>query len=254
MRAGEWLRHAERDLPLVSDPAAVVGVGPVLILAPHPDDESLGCGALIAALAAAGRPPRIAVVSDGAMSHPNSRTYPRSRLVALRQEETRSAVAALGLDPARDLLFLGLPDAGVPNAGPAFDRALASLLALPRPGAILAAWQHDPHRDHIATWALAAALARATPGARLLAYPVWGLAYAHPIPGFPLPPEPELASPPCGTRFDTAPWLATKEAAVTSHASQLGRVITDDPDGFALPEAALALAFRPFELFLQETP
>ena len=35
----------------------IVGDGTCLILAPHPDDESLGCGGLIAACIAAGRPP-----------------------------------------------------------------------------------------------------------------------------------------------------------------------------------------------------
>lgn len=254
MRAGEWLLAAERDLPLVADPGLVVGTGPVLLLSPHPDDESLGCGALVAALAGAGRAVRVAMVSEGGMSHPGSRAYPRERLAALRREETRAAVTALGLDPHRDLTFLDLPDAAVPTGGPLFDAAVAVLRALPEPGAILATWQHDPHRDHAATWALAAALARATPAARLLAYPVWGLAHAHPIPGFPLPPEPELDGPPRGIRFDAAPWLPAKRAAVGCHASQLGRVIADDPGGFALPEAALALAFRPFEMFLEERP
>ena len=140
----------------------------------------------------------------------------------------------------------------MPEGGPAFDAALARLRAAPGPGAILATWRHDPHRDHVATWRLAEALRRGRPGARLLAYPVWGLAHAHPIPGFPLPPEPDLDGPPRGVRFAAGPWLAAKRAAVDGHASQLGRVVTDDPGGFALPEAALALAFRPFELFLEE--
>lgn len=35
----------------------IVGDGTCLILAPHPDDDSLGCGGLIAACVAAGRPP-----------------------------------------------------------------------------------------------------------------------------------------------------------------------------------------------------
>lgn len=253
--AGAWLHEAERDLPLVADCAALLGpAGGALVIAPHPDDESLGCGGLLAACAAAGRPARVVVVSDGAGSHPNSRAWPRERLVAQRQAEARAAVAALGLDPARDIAFLGLPDTAVPLAGAGFDAAVAALLqaAGPAPGTVFAPWRHDPHRDHTASFAIAAAaLLTLPPRTRLFAYPVWGLAFAHPIPGFPLPPEPRLPAPPRGLRLDVARHLPAKRQAVAAHVSQVGALIEDDPAGFRLPEAALALAFRPFELFLE---
>ncbi|MFC7473617.1 PIG-L deacetylase family protein [Dankookia sp. GCM10030260] len=253
--AGAWLRAAERDLPLVDGLDAQLGPGGVLVVAPHPDDESLGCGGLLAACAAAGRPARVVVVSDGAGSHPNSRAWPRARLVAQRQAEARAAVGELGLDPARDIAFLGLPDTAVPMAGADFDAAVAALrrAAGPAPGTVLAAWRHDPHRDHTASFAIVAAAMRGWPaGTRLFAYPVWGLAFAHPIPGFPLPPEPDLAVPARGFRLDVARHLPAKRRAVAAHESQVSGLIDDDPGGFRLPEAALALAFRPFELFLEE--
>ena len=253
--AGAWLRQAERDLPLATDIAALVGPeGGALVVAPHPDDESLGCGGLLAACAEAGRPARVVVVSDGAGSHPNSRAWPRERLVAQRQAEARAAIGELGLDPARDLNFLGLPDTAVPLAGAGFAAAVAALLraAVPAPGSVFAPWQHDPHRDHTASFAIAAAALRALPpGTRFFAYPVWGLAFAHPIPGFPLPPEPSLPAPPRGLRLDVARHLPAKQRAVAAHASQVSGLIDDDPGGFRLPEAALDLAFRPFELFLE---
>jgi LmbE family N-acetylglucosaminyl deacetylase len=255
LAAGDWLRAAERDLPLVGDLDALLGPGGVLVVAPHPDDESLGCGGLLAACAAAGRPARVVVVSDGAGSHPNSRLWPRDRLVALRQAEARAAVAELGLDPARDIAFLGLPDTAVPSHGPGFAAAVEALLrvASPLPGNVFAAWRHDPHRDHTASFAIVAAALRHWPaGTRLFAYPVWGLAFAHPIPGFPLPLEPRLPAPPRGFRLDVARHLPAKRRAVAAHASQVAALIDDDPGGFRLPEAALALAFRPFELFLEE--
>src|SRR6202035_4765604 len=46
----------------------------VMILAPHADDESLGCGGLIAELAATGIPPIVVIVTDGTRSHPLSRS------------------------------------------------------------------------------------------------------------------------------------------------------------------------------------
>jgi LmbE family N-acetylglucosaminyl deacetylase len=173
----------------------------------------------------------------------------------LRQAEARAAVAALGLDPARDIAFLGLTDTAVPRAGPAFDAAVAAVLAGPTPGAVFCTWRHDPHADHAASFALAAAVVRALPpGTRLFAYPVWGLAFAHPIPDFPLPPEPMLDAPPRGVRLDVARHLLAKRRAVAAHASQTTPLIDDDPGGFILPQAALDLAFRPCELYLEATP
>lgn len=244
MHAGDWLRAAEA-LPETEDPRVILGDGPSLVLAPHPDDESLGCGGLIAAAAEARLPLRVRVVSDGAGSHPR---LPRDVLRSLRAAETRAAVAALGL-PAAALGFLGLPDQAVPGAGAGLEAAVAMLLAEGRPETILATWEHDPHGDHAATFAIAAALARAT-GARLLAYPVWGWAHAYPVPGFPLPPPPWLPVPPRGHRFAMAHWLPAKRAAIAAHASQTGQLA----GGFTLPPEALALADRPFEILLECAP
>ena len=48
--------------------------------------------------------------------------------------------------------------------------------------------------------------------------------------------------------------LAAKRRAVAAHRSQFTRLIDDDPAGFQLPPELLALAFRPFEVFLAEDP
>ena len=63
----------------------IIGSGTCLVLAPHPDDESLGCGGLIAACVAANRPPLVVVLTDGAGSHPGSVAYPPDRLRAARK-------------------------------------------------------------------------------------------------------------------------------------------------------------------------
>src|SRR5690606_16204888 len=74
-RAGQ----GDRGRRLVARIAAVTLVDPlslparrITVIAPHPDDESLGCGGLIAALAADGRAVQVVFVTDGAGSHPNS--------------------------------------------------------------------------------------------------------------------------------------------------------------------------------------
>src|ERR1700742_5149972 len=101
--AADWHRHW-RQLPIgrLDD---VIGSGTCLVLAPHPDDESLGCGGLIAACVAAGRDPLVAVLTDGTGSHPGSLAFPPDRLRTLRAQEVRAAVGHLGLAAHRVVLL-----------------------------------------------------------------------------------------------------------------------------------------------------
>ncbi|GBQ34790.1 PIG-L family deacetylase [Gluconacetobacter azotocaptans] len=240
MKAG-LVQAAFRALPF--GPLDRIVPGTALILAPHADDESLGCGGLIAACCAAGRPPVVAIVTDGAASHPHSHAWPAPRLRARRQAEARHAVSLLGLAPGR-VVFLGLPDADAPHEGPAFDRAVATLAELAARhacGTVLAPWRHDPHCDHEAVWKMGVAL-RKMCDLSLLAYPVWGWLIA---------PDTELDQPPPhGMRLDIARHLPAKTEAIRAHESQYGGLIVDDPTGFHLPEKLLSVFDVPFEVFL----
>ncbi len=237
--AGEWHRHW-RQLPLagLND---IIGTGTCLILAPHPDDESLGCGGLIATCVAAGRLPLVVVLTDGAGSHPGSRAFPPDRLRAVRADEARTALAQLGLGRER-LVFLGQPDTAAPVAGPAFEAVVAALAGLVEADctAILAPWRHDPHCDHEAASMMASSVA-AQVLIRHVAYPVWGwtLPAETPVPGAPSP----------GFRLDVEPFLASKRRAIAAHQSQYGDLITDDPNGFRLPDGLLSVFDMPFETF-----
>ena len=250
--AADLLRRVEA-LPLIGLEAFLpVAAGGALVLAPHPDDESLGCGGLLAALAEAGRPARVVVVSDGAASHPNSRTHPPDRLRALRRDETVAAMAELGLGPDH-LAFLGLPDGGVPDSGPGFDAAVTAIGNLARrdpapPAAVLATWEHDTHPDHVAVAALGRAVA-AELGCRALFYPVWGLRFLHPAMG--PAPAPAVRGAARGSRLDVSATLDRKRCAVAAHRSQTTRLIADDPEGFNLRPDVLDVLLRPFELFLE---
>ena len=226
--------------------AAITGGKPVLILAPHPDDEALGCGGLIAAASAAGHPPFVLVLTDGSGSHPNSQSYPPQRLITVREQEARNAVAILGLSGDR-IGFLGLRDTAAPMDGEAFEAAVASILAtVASVGAttILAPWQHDPHCDHLAAHRMAAAAASRCQ-IRHLAYPVWGWTLA---------PETALPGPaPHGMRLGITQYLANKQRAIAAHVSQYGGLIDDDPEGFQLPSNLLEVFSRPYETFLTMT-
>jgi len=240
MTVGRVLQ-AMRDLP-VRDLDAIIGGGNVLILAPHPDDESLGCGGLIAACCAAGRPPCVLVLTDGVGSHPRSVSYPPAVLRATRETEARNAVAALGLGPDR-IAFLGLPDTAAPHDGVAFDRAVQVIVwraGIMGCATIAAPWQHDPHCDHLAAHRMAAAAAAAL-NLRHIAYPVWG---------WTLPGDDRLDAVVAGGRLDIERHLPAKRRAIAAHVSQHGMLITDDPSGFRLPRQLLSVFDAPYEVFL----
>jgi LmbE family N-acetylglucosaminyl deacetylase len=53
-----------------------------------------------------------------------------------------------------------------------------------------------------------------------------------------------------GFRLDITTFLPAKRAAIAAHASQYGGLITDDPAGFALPSALLAVFDTTYETFI----
>jgi LmbE family N-acetylglucosaminyl deacetylase len=230
-----------RSLPLC-DLDGIVGDYGVLILAPHPDDESLGCGGLIAECCARHRPPFVLILTDGAGSHPSSQKFSAGHLRAIREAEARAAVAALGLDDDR-IGFLRLPDTAAPHEGKKFEEAVAAIVRVAeRWGcrAIASPWRHDPHGDHLACHRMAQAAA-ARLGLRQIAYPIWG---------WTLPPDEEINDDVDGARLDISAHLQAKRRAIAAHASQHGKVVTDDPNGFSLPEKLLEVFERPYEVFL----
>lgn len=139
----------------------------LFVLATRPGEESTRCGALIAEACTRGRPPLVAVLTDGsrrpASNDPDA--------VALRhQRETEVAVARLGLAPER-LFLLGLHDGTAPRAGPQFEALAAGvrMLMWRRDCGVICAPADTDSSDHAAAWALAGRVAELL-GVRRLGY------------------------------------------------------------------------------------
>lgn len=243
------MTETARRLSLLDDPErhelrphhTARDLGRTVVLTPHPDDESLGCGGLLALLADARVPAHVVVVTDGTRSHPNSQAYPAPRFRALREVEAQRAVRQLG--HGSRIEFLRLPDSGLPDVGtPAFEAAADRVAAIVddlRPETLLVPWRKDPHCDHEATWALA--WARRRPEVRWLEYPVWSWTAPDTAPS-----EEHAAA----WRLDIAPVAKQKALAIAAHRSQTTDLIADDPGGFRLRPDVLAHFQRPWELFL----
>jgi LmbE family N-acetylglucosaminyl deacetylase len=218
----------------------------VLIVAPHPDDETLGCGGLIALLAQTGSAFYIVFVTNGSASHRNSITWPAARLAARREKEACSALACLGIANAQRL-FLRLPDANMPAPGaPVWESAVSTvndILRLFEPDLVLLPWRRDPHCDHRASWLLSQqALEQASMHPDILEYAIWldelGEIEDHPKPG-----EAEVV------RINVDSVLASKRAAIAAHVSQTTDLIGDDPDGFRLTPQTIGRLTQSTEVF-----
>ena len=146
-----------------------------VIVAPHPDDEVLAVGGLVAQLSRAGRGAMLVAVTDGSASHPHSTHWTPERLAHRRTAETERALALLGFQGVT--VRLGFPDGELSAKVEPLHQQLTSLLS--PDDVIFTTWRLDGHPDHEATGRACASAALQT-GARLLEVPVWGWHWAAP--------------------------------------------------------------------------
>lgn len=176
---GGRLRAAARGLaegvaarlarPLPEDDLAA----PSLVFSPHQDDETLGCGGLIALKRARGVPVTVVFVTDGRTSH--ARYLDPAELARRRRAEAVGACAVLGV-PEDQVLFLDFRDGELGAHVEAAADRIATVLRAHPDHLLLAPYAGDTTSDHQATLAaVQAAVRRLSPGdARtLLEYPVW---------------------------------------------------------------------------------
>lgn len=205
--------------------------GKVVVLSPHPDDETLAVGGTLAMLAHRGFVIEVIAVTDGEGSHPRSPTMQPLDLAARRAAEQRRAVAALGITR---LHRLGIADGSVASANLA--TRIAPLVRNAK--LVLAPWDSDGHPDHDAVGRAALACAE-----RVVPYLVWAWHWAHPD---------DEAFPWGRLRRSTldADARAAKARAIGCFASQIAPLSDRPGDERILPPAVLARFERPFETVL----
>ena len=210
-----------------------------IVLAPHPDDETLAVGGLIAELLARGTPVVLLAATDGEASHPGSRVASPDQLRVVRTAETSAALAALGTGlPGRlDERRLHLPDGGLAAREGELADCLARLLHAD--DWCIAPFDADGHPDHDAA-GRAARRACATTGARLLSYPLWAWHWARPDdPRLPWARALRLPLPPDARR--------RKLAALACYPSQTEPLSNAPEDAAIVAPTVLAHFLRPEE-------
>jgi LmbE family N-acetylglucosaminyl deacetylase len=153
------------------------GAERLVVLAPHMDDETIGCGGALARHMRAGAEARVVFLTDGraggsraARPDAASRSSAEVQLVSTRKEEARRALAILGVQA---LSFLDAEDGEL-----ARDRTVATrlreILAAERPELIYVPHFVEQHPDHTAASAvLFEALRGLALEPQVVAYEVW---------------------------------------------------------------------------------
>jgi len=213
-----WAERCERWRP---------PVGPVCVIAPHPDDETLGAGGLIFECRRRGQPVTVLSVTDGEASHAE-----RPDLAAIRRRELLRAMQIIG-GSALQIERLGLPDGDVHSKIATLRMALE---ALDRDVTLVAPYEHDGHPDHEAV-GRACAEAAAARGMALARYVIWAWSGMS---------SKSLSALPARRLDLDAAGFRAKALALASFPSQLGT----DLGAPIVPAAVLAYFQQPYEIFL----
>jgi LmbE family N-acetylglucosaminyl deacetylase len=221
----------------------------ILVVAPHPDDDAIGCGGTIARCRDRGLDVTVVYITDGSASHPNSKSVPASALRIIREHEAIAALQILGV--TQDPIFLRVPD-GVVTTLPPDHRghvvgSLADVLSATEYDAVLAPWPGEPHPDHSASAALVTeAFGRLAQPPALLWYVVWLDVFG------PESDRPNAKTPYIDISLATTE-TSRKREALLAHVSQTTRLIDDDPSGFCASEAQIEQWLQPVERFYAPT-
>jgi LmbE family N-acetylglucosaminyl deacetylase len=139
----------------------------VLVLSPHPDDETLGMGGTLRLLADAGKKIKVLILTGGEKADPanaNALSYKKRR-----ERETVKALKILGV---ADFRFLGFPDRGLSENEDTAAEAVRTITKDFLPGVIYCTSPIEVHPDHRIAAEIAVALKREMPELRCLFYEV----------------------------------------------------------------------------------
>lgn len=221
----------------------VAGFGTTIIVTPHADDETLGCGGVIALLRKFDLPVYILLLTDGTLSHPNSREYPPNKLRDLREREIIEAAETLGVD-AEKLIFCRYKDRNLPNQDSndfkSVVKNISKIFEIIQPESIFVPWRRDPHPDHRAAFEITKKAN--VDSSKMYEYPIWLKELGNSEDA----PQIDEVIP---FRININSVLVQKMRALSAHQSQISDLINDDPAGFRISSEMLNDFNVPYETF-----
>jgi LmbE family N-acetylglucosaminyl deacetylase len=141
----------------------------MVVIAPHQDDEVIGCGGALALAVRSGEAPSIVILQDGADGC-EELGFTRQTMTEMRNEESRRAAAVIAAPPPVFLNHRVLADDASQIA------EMADILIDRKADAVFIPFPLDGHPDHrTANYILAGALRKISWNVRVFGYEVWGL-------------------------------------------------------------------------------
>jgi N-acetylglucosamine malate deacetylase 1 len=141
----------------------------MLVVAPHQDDETIGCGGVLALQKASKHSASIVLLQDGA-GECESRGMTREEMNQLRNDESRRAAAVIDMEPP---VFLNHAD--LARSIPEATESVRRILMERKVDAVFVPFVLDGHPDHrVANYILAGALEGISWDVRVFGYEVWG--------------------------------------------------------------------------------
>jgi LmbE family N-acetylglucosaminyl deacetylase len=140
-----------------------------LVIAPHPDDEAIGCGGVMVRRAERGERVHVTFLTSGERG---LASLEREDAWRVREAEAAEAAAVLGVTSTS---FLRIPDGRLKQHAPAATEQLTDVIERHAPDVVYAPHPDERHPDHSAAWSitLAAATRCEPPVETLLRYEVW---------------------------------------------------------------------------------
>lgn len=210
----------------------------LLVVAAHPDDETLGAGGLLALAANEGAGIVVAIATDGERSHPSSPTHSPQQLTEIRRREMSAAVSAVA--PNAELIAVGLPDG---DLGSHIEELTARLEQLAEGCThIVTPWADDGHPDHEAC-AVAGSRVAERHALSHWQYPIWAWHWGHPDSGD-LPWDQTRILPLSRRAADL------KAAGLMAYESQHSALSTAPGDEAVLNPSTLSYFSRSYETFV----
>lgn len=237
---------------------------PAIVFAPHPDDETLGCGGTIIRKLAQGAKVEVVFITDGSHSHD---ALPAKELARIRHAEALKACEMLGLGEQR-VSFLDLEDGLLAQHETEALAGINTILKGSEANEVFVTHRDEPSLDHaIANRVVLRAIRELERPMTVWEYPIWYWncwpwirleqgSWRHPYAyamamarGFP-----KLASNACNCAVDVSQQLNVKRAALAQHCTQVTRY-NGKPSWTILSDLAqgrfLEMLFQPQELFLR---
>ncbi len=221
--------------------------GKTLIVAPHPDDESLGCGGAIKLLRNNNSEVYVLVLSDGTLSHPNSKKFPAVKLRDLREKEIIEALKVLNVEKEK-IRFFRYKDRAVPNENSEnwneIIKKCREYFYEIKPQTVFVPWRRDPHPDHRAAYKIVSTIKKTLANLRIIEYPIWLWEIAQ------TEDAPQIGEV-SAHRLDVSSVKNLKRQAIYKHNSQIAGLIDDDPEGFQLSPEILENFLTDWEIYFE---